>query len=25
VMPTEYRQILAKQHLDSDAAKLASI
>ncbi len=25
VMPTEYRRILAKQHLDSDAAKLASI
>ena len=25
VMPTEYRQILAKAHLDSDAAKLASI
>jgi glutamate synthase domain-containing protein 3 len=25
VMPTEYRKILAKQHLDSDAAKLASI
>ncbi len=25
VMPTEYRQILAKQHLDSDTAKLASI
>jgi glutamate synthase domain-containing protein 2/glutamate synthase domain-containing protein 1/glutamate synthase domain-containing protein 3 len=25
VMPVEYRQVLAKQHLDSDAAKLASI
>ena len=25
VMPTEYRRILAKAHLDSDAAKLASI
>jgi glutamate synthase domain-containing protein 3 len=25
VMPTEYRQILAKAHLDSDSAKLASI
>ncbi|HUI27010.1 MAG TPA: glutamate synthase large subunit, partial [Candidatus Kryptonia bacterium] len=25
VMPVEYRNILAKQHLDSDAAKLASI
>ena len=25
VMPTEYRQVLARQHLDSDAAKLASI
>jgi len=25
VMPTEYRQILAKAHLDSEAAKLASI
>jgi glutamate synthase domain-containing protein 3 len=25
VMPTEYRSILAKQHLDSDSAKLASI
>ena len=25
IMPTEYRKILAKQHLDSDAAKLASI
>jgi glutamate synthase domain-containing protein 2/glutamate synthase domain-containing protein 1/glutamate synthase domain-containing protein 3 len=25
VMPAEYRQVLAKQHLDSEAAKLASI
>ncbi|HEY8518040.1 MAG TPA: glutamate synthase large subunit [Candidatus Binatia bacterium] len=25
VMPVEYRSILAKQHLDSDAAKLASV
>jgi glutamate synthase (NADPH/NADH) large chain len=25
VMPVEYRQVLAKQHLDSDVAKLASI
>jgi glutamate synthase (ferredoxin) len=25
VMPVEYRQVLAKQHLDSDEAKLASI
>jgi glutamate synthase domain-containing protein 3 len=25
VMPTEYRKVLAKAHLDSDAAKLASI
>jgi glutamate synthase domain-containing protein 3 len=25
VMPVEYRNILAKQHLDSEAAKLASI
>jgi len=25
VMPVEYRQVLAKQHLDSDSAKLASI
>ena len=25
VMPTEYRKVLAKQHLDSDAAKLASV
>ncbi|MGD9763692.1 MAG: glutamate synthase large subunit [Candidatus Binatia bacterium] len=25
VMPTEYRRILAKQHLDSDAARLASV
>ena len=25
VIPVEYRQVLAKQHLDSDAAKLASI
>ena len=25
VMPVEYRQILAKQHLDSEAARLASI
>ncbi len=25
VMPVEYRSVLAKQHLDSDAAKLASI
>ena len=25
VMPVEYRQVLAKQHLDSDAAKLASL
>jgi glutamate synthase domain-containing protein 3 len=25
VMPVEYRQVLAKQHLDSDAAKLASV
>jgi len=25
VMPVEYRAILAKQHLDSDAAKLASV
>jgi len=25
VIPVEYRQILAKQHLDSDSAKLASI
>jgi glutamate synthase domain-containing protein 3 len=25
VMPTEYRRVLAQQHLDSDAAKLASI
>ena len=25
VLPVEYRQILAKQHLDSDSAKLASI
>jgi glutamate synthase domain-containing protein 2/glutamate synthase domain-containing protein 1/glutamate synthase domain-containing protein 3 len=25
VMPTEYRKVLAKQHLDSDEAKLASI
>jgi len=25
VMPVEYRRVLASQHLDSDAAKLASI
>jgi glutamate synthase domain-containing protein 3 len=25
VMPIEYRQVLAKQHLDSDAARVASI
>jgi glutamate synthase domain-containing protein 2/glutamate synthase domain-containing protein 1/glutamate synthase domain-containing protein 3 len=25
VIPVEYRQVLAKQHLDSDAAKLASV
>jgi glutamate synthase domain-containing protein 3 len=25
VMPVEYRRVLAKQHLDSDAAKLASV
>ena len=25
VMPVEYRQVLAKQHLDSDAARVASI
>jgi len=25
VFPVEYRQVLAKQHLDSDAAKLASV
>jgi glutamate synthase domain-containing protein 3 len=25
VMPSEYRKVLAKQHLDSDAAKLASV
>jgi glutamate synthase (ferredoxin) len=25
VMPVEYRQVLAKQHLDTDAARLASI
>jgi glutamate synthase domain-containing protein 3 len=25
VMPVEYRKILAAQHLDSDAAKLASV
>ena len=25
VMPVEYRQILAKQHLDNDDARLASI
>ncbi len=25
VFPTEYQQVLKKQHLDSDAAKLASI
>jgi glutamate synthase domain-containing protein 3 len=25
VMPTEYRKVLAQQHLDSDAAKLASV
>jgi glutamate synthase domain-containing protein 2/glutamate synthase domain-containing protein 1/glutamate synthase domain-containing protein 3 len=25
VMPTEYRKVLAKQHLDSDEAKLASV
>ncbi len=25
VMPVEYRKVLAKQHLDSDAAKLASV
>jgi glutamate synthase (ferredoxin) len=25
VMPVEYRQVLAKQHLDTDAARLASV
>ena len=25
VMPVEYRKVLAAQHLDSDAAKLASV
>jgi glutamate synthase domain-containing protein 3 len=25
VIPTEYRQVLARQHLDSDAARLASV
>ncbi|HJQ83637.1 MAG TPA: hypothetical protein VKA21_06155, partial [Candidatus Binatia bacterium] len=25
VMPVEYRSVLAKQHLDTDAARLASI
>jgi glutamate synthase domain-containing protein 3 len=25
VIPVEYRRVLANQHLDSDAAKLASI
>ncbi len=25
VMPVEYRQVLAKQHLDTDEARLASI
>jgi len=24
-MPVEYRQVLAKQHLDTDEARLASI
>ena len=25
VMPTEYRKVLARQHLDSDTARLASV
>ena len=25
VMPTEYRKVIARQHLDSDAARLASV